>query len=60
MEEGITLSLSNQEREALRALAKFEMRTIDDQARFIIRRDLERRGLLQSVEQVLPSISQEN
>jgi hypothetical protein len=60
MEEEITLSLSSQEREALRALAKFEMRTIDDQAHFIIRRDLERRGLLQSVEQVLPSISQEN
>jgi hypothetical protein len=55
----LTITLSNQEREALRMLAKFERRTLNDQVCYILRRDLERRGLLPSVEQVLPSIGQD-
>jgi hypothetical protein len=60
MPSELTVTLSDQECEALRALAKFEMRTLNDQIRFILRRDLERRGLLPSVEQVLPSIGQDS
>jgi hypothetical protein len=55
----LTITLSSQEREALRRLARFERRTLNDQVCYILRRDLERRGLLPSVEQVLPSIGQD-
>jgi hypothetical protein len=47
MLERITVRLSTDEREALQILAKAEMRDYRDQARFIIRKDLEERGLLQ-------------
>lgn len=46
MLERMTLNLSTQERMALEAMAAVEMRNIREQARFIIREELTRRGLL--------------
>ncbi len=42
----ITVILSDQEKVALQAAAEREMRGVRDQARFVIRQELERRGLL--------------
>ena len=42
----LSVTISDGERKALQALAEYELRGINEQARLIIRRDLERRGLL--------------
>jgi len=46
MLERITLNLSSNEKQALQIIAEMEMRGLRDQARYIIRDELERRGLL--------------
>lgn len=46
----VFVPLGQDEKEALLKLAEIEFRQPVDQARFIIRQELERRGLLQSVE----------
>lgn len=50
MESRMTIVLSDQEREALRAISQRELRPMRDQARFLLRSELERRGLLQERE----------
>ncbi len=45
--ERMTVKLTTEERQALQSLAQFEVRDFRDQARFIIRKELENRGLLQ-------------
>jgi len=47
----ITISLERRERAALMKLAKTELRSPRDQARHILRRELERRGLLPPADQ---------
>jgi len=42
----LTIFLSEEEREALSTVAKAEMRFPRDQVRHIVRKELERRGLL--------------
>ena len=42
----ITISLEQAERAALMKLARLELRSARDQARFLLRRELERLGLL--------------
>jgi hypothetical protein len=44
--ERMTVKLSTEERQALQNLAKFEVRDFRDQARYIIRKELESLGLL--------------
>lgn len=44
--ERITLFLSTQEMDALESIAAMELRGFREQARLIIRQELERRGLL--------------
>lgn len=44
--ERFSIKVTTQEREALQAIAAQEMRDFRDQARLIIRNELERRGLL--------------
>ncbi len=51
MQSRLTVTLSDQERKALRIVAESEMRALNDQARYILRRELERRGLLPSIDQ---------
>ncbi|HLB31200.1 MAG TPA: hypothetical protein VJN91_06700 [Gammaproteobacteria bacterium] len=46
MLERLTLNLSTEERAALERLAASEMRSLREQARFLVRSSLERRGLL--------------
>jgi aminoglycoside/choline kinase family phosphotransferase len=46
MESRLTIVLSEEEREALQSIAQHELRAMRDQVRLIVRRDLERRGLL--------------
>ena len=47
MESRLTIVLSDQELTALRDVARQELRAMRDQVRLIVRKDLERRGLLQ-------------
>lgn len=47
MESHMTIVLSDREREALRAISQRELRPMRDQARYLLRAELERRGLLQ-------------
>jgi len=48
--ERFTLFLSNQEMQALEACATTELRNFREQARLIIRQELERKGFLLAVE----------
>lgn len=43
----MTITLSEQERLALREMAKRDMRLPRDQVRFVLRQEFERRGLLE-------------
>jgi len=47
MESRMTIVLSDEERAALRAISARELRAMRDQARYLLRGELERRGLLQ-------------
>jgi len=51
MQSRLTVTLSDQERKALRVVAELEMRTLNDQARYILRCELERRRLLLPIDQ---------
>lgn len=46
MLERLTINLTSQERKALQIIADSEMRDIRDQIRFLLRNELESRGLL--------------
>jgi len=46
MLQRLTISLSRLEQQALETIAAIELRDMRDQARFILRQELERRGLL--------------
>jgi K+-sensing histidine kinase KdpD len=48
MLERITINLTGLERQALEAVARAELRNIREQARFTLRQELERRGLLKN------------
>ena len=49
MESRMTIVLSDEERAALRRASQQELRTMRDQARHLLRLELERRGLLSRV-----------
>jgi hypothetical protein len=48
MLERLTINLSENEKQALEIIATSEMRNLREQARFILRQEFERRGLLKS------------
>ena len=54
MLQRLTINLSKPEQEALERIAAIEIRDMRDQARFILRQELERRGFLQEDPQTNP------
>jgi hypothetical protein len=54
MLERLTINLSRNEKQALETIATAEMRNLREQARFILRQELEKRGLLQAEVFALP------